>query len=56
MRGKHRNILTDFFKCDKDIDLSNMEKLIKIRNIIGVEVIACENIPKSGYLMDVLEL
>ena len=57
LRGKHRIILTDNFgSCDKDIDLSNKEKLIKSSNILGVESNAYDDIQKSGCKMDVLDL
>ena len=55
--GKHRISLTDNFgSCDKDIDLSNKEKLIKSSNILGVESNAYDDIQKSGCKMDVLDL
>ena len=48
------NLTDNFGSCDKDIDLSNKEKLIKIRNILGMEANACDDIPKSVWKMDVL--
>ena len=54
---KHRIILTECFCwCDKDVDLSNKEKLIEIGNILGVEANSLDYIPKSGWKMDMLEL
>ena len=53
----HKISLTENFgSCDKNTDLINKYKLIEIHNILGVESNACDDIPKSGWNMDVLEL
>ena len=56
LRGKHIISLTENVgSCDEDIDLSNKEKLIEIRNILGVEANACDYVPNRGWNMDVIE-
>ena len=56
LRGKDVIIMTENFSlCDDGRHLSNKDKLIKIRNFLGVKVNACDDIPKSGCNMVNLE-
>ena len=49
-REKYIISLTDHFNlCGDGKHLSNKEKLIKIRNFIGIKPNACDEIPESGW-------
>ena len=52
-REKYIISLTDHFNlCGDGKHLSNKEKLIKIRNFIGIKPNACDEIPESGWNID----